>query len=85
MQLPHIWACSGDNATIAISDINTMTTAVPRIAILTGGGDCPGLNAAVRGVARAALNQFDAEVIGIEDGFEGLVNGRLRALVDADV
>jgi phosphofructokinase-like protein len=47
-----------------------------RIGVLTGGGDCPGLNAVIRGVAKAGINQFDFEIIGIEDGFLGLVEKR---------
>ena len=43
------------------------------IAILTGGGDCPGLNAVIRGVVRSAIGRLGWRVIGIEDGFEGLV------------
>jgi 6-phosphofructokinase 1 len=44
----------------------------PRIGVLTSGGDCPGLNAVLRGVVRAASNR-DWEVIGFHDGFEGLL------------
>ncbi len=44
-----------------------------RIGILTSGGDCPGLNAAIRGVARAAYEMFDTEIIGIHDGYRGLI------------
>ena len=47
------------------------------IAILTGGGDCPGLNAVIRGVVRSAVGEHGWRVIGIEDGFEGLV-GNIR-------
>ncbi len=43
------------------------------IAILTGGGDCPGLNAVIRGVVRSAILSRNWRVIGIEDGFDGLV------------
>jgi len=43
------------------------------IAILTGGGDCPGLNAVIRGVVRSAILKHGWRVIGIEDGFDGLV------------
>ncbi len=43
-----------------------------RIGVLTSGGDCPGLNAVLRGVVRAATNR-DWEVIGFQDGFEGLL------------
>ncbi|MDZ7289279.1 MAG: 6-phosphofructokinase [candidate division KSB1 bacterium] len=56
-----------------------------RIGILTGGGDCPGLNAVIRAVAKTAINDYNATVIGIEDGFEGLVEGRMRELSNADV
>lgn len=45
------------------------------IAILTGGGDCPGLNAVIRGVVRAAVLKRDWKVLGIADGFDGLVEG----------
>lgn len=45
------------------------------IAILTGGGDCPGLNAVIRGVVRAATLGRGWRVLGIEDGFDGLVEG----------
>ncbi len=45
------------------------------IGILTSGGDCPGLNAAIRGVAKAAIH-YGIEVIGVQDGFRGLVENR---------
>lgn len=45
------------------------------IAILTGGGDCPGLNAVIRGVVRAAVLRRGWRVLGIEDGFDGLIEG----------
>src|SRR3954447_21126516 len=50
------------------------------IGILTSGGDCPGLNAAIRGVAKPALSDFHVEVIGIEKGFRGLVENHSRVL-----
>lgn len=56
-----------------------------RIGILTGGGDCPGLNAVIRSVAKTAMNDYSATVIGIEDGFEGFVEGRMRELTNPDV
>jgi 6-phosphofructokinase 1 len=43
------------------------------IGVLTSGGDCPGLNAALRGVGKAGLEFFDMEIIGFRDGFRGLV------------
>ncbi len=59
--------------------------ATKRIGILTSGGDCPGLNAVIRGVTKPALRNFNMEVLGIEDGFEGFVEGRARLLTDEDV
>ncbi len=56
-----------------------------RIGILTGGGDCPGLNAVIRSVAKPAMAQHDSTHIGIMDGFEGLVEGRCRELTPLDV
>ena len=51
-----------------------------RIGILTSGGDCPGLNAAIRGVARAAYEMFDTEIIGIHDGYRGLIQGDYQVM-----
>ena len=51
-----------------------------RIGILTAGGDCPGLNAAIRGVARAAYEMFDAEIVGIADGYRGLIEGEWQEM-----
>jgi len=45
-----------------------------KIAILTGGGDCPGLNAVIRGVVKSAIIRHNWEVVGIEDGFDGLLD-----------
>ena len=56
-----------------------------RIAILTGGGDCPGINAVIRAVAKKAFHEKNMEVIGIEDGYDGLINKRWRTLEDHDV
>lgn len=53
------------------------------IGILTSGGDCPGLNAAIRAVGKAAMGQFGMEVVGIRDGFRGLVENR-GELMDSD-
>jgi 6-phosphofructokinase 1 len=52
-----------------------------KIGILTGGGDCPGLNAVIRGVVKAAIIRHGWQVIGIEDGFDGLLDlGKCRPL-----
>jgi 6-phosphofructokinase 1 len=56
-----------------------------RVGILTGGGDCPGLNAVIRAVAKSLLLEHGAEVFGIEDGYLGLIERRLRPLAYADV
>ncbi|MBN2030269.1 6-phosphofructokinase [bacterium] len=45
-----------------------------RIGLLTGGGDCPGLNAVIRGVVKSSIGQYNIEVIGFEDGYEGLIS-----------
>src|SRR5215470_6264658 len=55
------------------------------IGILTSGGDCPGLNAAIRGVAKPAMSDYHIEVIGIEKGFRGLVENYSRILHLNDV
>ena len=44
-----------------------------RIAILTGGGDAPGLNAVIRSVVKTATNVFNCEVLGVRDGFDGFL------------
>ena len=51
-----------------------------RVGILTGGGDCSGLNAVIRAVTRSAIFEHEAEVVGIEDGFDGLIFDRYRML-----
>lgn len=51
-----------------------------QIGILTSGGDCPGLNAAIRGVVRAAHDQFTMNCVGFRDGFRGLVEDRTLKL-----
>ena len=56
-----------------------------RIALLTGGGDCPGLNAVIRAVAKKAILEYGMEIIGIEDGYDGLINNHYRRLTYDDV
>src|SRR3954452_1028718 len=56
------------------------------IGILTGGGDAPGLNAVIRAVVKTATCEYGMRVIGIEDGFEGLLGEtRTRKLSSGDV
>jgi len=56
-----------------------------RIAILTGGGDCPGINAVIRAITKKAILEYNMEVIGIEDGYEGLIYNKYRLLSYDDV
>ncbi|MGH7600179.1 MAG: 6-phosphofructokinase [bacterium] len=51
-----------------------------RIGVLTGGGDCPGLNAAIRAVVRRAITQYDDHVLGVKNGWEGLVESDIEPL-----
>src|SRR5947209_11051165 len=44
-----------------------------RLGVLTGGGDCPGLNAVIRAVVRGAVDGHDDEVIGFRDGWRGML------------
>lgn len=61
-----------------------MPNQIKRIGILTGGGDCPGINAVIRAITRAALSG-GMEVVGIEDGYLGLIQNRMRELSWTDV
>ena len=57
-------------------------SSIQKIGILTGGGDCPGLNAVIRTVVKTAILQHGWKVMGIEDGFEGLLaQGKVRPLL----
>ena len=51
-----------------------MTKKKKKIGILTAGGDCPGLNAAIRGVGKTAIVEFGMEVIGFRAGYSGLIH-----------
>ena len=55
-----------------------------KIGVLTGGGDCPGLNAVIRAVVRKSM-QYNWEVIGIKNGWKGLINGEMELLTDYSV
>src|SRR2546426_1958930 len=55
-----------------------------RVGILTGGGDCPGLNAVIRAAVKTSVG-FGWEVLGIEQGFDGLVHSRTRPMNAASV
>ncbi|MDH3583682.1 MAG: 6-phosphofructokinase [Phycisphaerae bacterium] len=62
-----------------------MPRKIRRVGVLTGGGDCAGLNAVIRAVTKSAVIRHGLEVIGIEDGFLGLVENRVRTLSEEDV
>ena len=56
-----------------------------RVGLLTGGGDCPGLNAVIRAVTKSLTLEHGAEVFGFEDGFEGMIERKMRPLGYRDV
>lgn len=58
---------------------------IKRIGVLTGGGDCPGLNAVIRAVTKTALNEYKLDVMGVEDGFLGLIQNRMHPMSWNDV
>jgi 6-phosphofructokinase 1 len=60
-------------------------TKLKKIGILTGGGDCPGLNAVIRAITKPAIQEFGMAVIGFEDGYLGLIEKRFRKLSNKDV
>ncbi len=58
---------------------------IKRIGVLTGGGDCPGLNAVIRAVAKTAIKHYGLEVVGVRDGYRGLIENDMRPLDWDDV
>ncbi len=56
-----------------------------RIGILTSGGDCPGINATIRGVCKTAINHYGMEVYGIHSGFRGLIDNDINPLTEKDL
>jgi phosphofructokinase-like protein len=53
-----------------------------RIGILTAGGDCPGINAAIRGVGKTAIVKYGMQLVGISDGFIGMINKEYTELTE---
>lgn len=53
-----------------------------KIGILTSGGDCPGINATIRGVCKTAINHYGMEVIGIQSGFQGLLTKEVMPITN---
>ncbi|MBS4021953.1 MAG: 6-phosphofructokinase [Dethiobacter sp.] len=58
---------------------------IKRLGVLTGGGDAPGLNAVIRAVAKTAFYRFELEVVGILNGFGGMINNEHLLLGDSHV
>jgi 6-phosphofructokinase 1 len=56
-----------------------------KIGILTAGGDCPGINAAIRGVGKTAIVKYGMKVIGISDGFSGLIHKEYTELTESSL
>jgi ATP-dependent phosphofructokinase / diphosphate-dependent phosphofructokinase len=56
-----------------------------RIGILTAGGDCPGINAAIRGIGKTAIVKYGMKLVGISDGFSGMINKEYRELTEQDL
>ncbi|MEZ4955821.1 MAG: 6-phosphofructokinase [Saprospiraceae bacterium] len=61
-----------------------MNSNIKKIAVFTSGGDAPGMNAALRAVVRTAAFH-DRQLLGINDGYEGMINGDFRSLEIRDV
>lgn len=61
------------------------TTEPHKIGILTAGGDCPGLNAAIRGVGKTAIVEYGMEVLGFNAGFSGLIDSDFIELKEAQL
>ncbi len=55
------------------------------LGILTAGGDSPGLNAAIRGVGKAAIGSYGMQIIGFRDGFQGMLHDRTTRLTPAEL
>ena len=56
-----------------------------RVGVLTGGGDCPGLNAVIRAVVKSLILQHNASIVGFKDGFQGLIEQQVVDLTYRDV
>lgn len=56
-----------------------------RVAVLTGGGDAPGLNAVIRAIVKTAIRKYNYEVIGFLDGFKGVIEKQLINLTENNV
>lgn len=64
--------------------MNLKKEAIKKIGILTGGGDCPGLNAVIRAVIKTAIYEYSLEVIGFLEGYLGMIKNMTRVLQAGD-
>ena len=80
------WQFSFDIKCQQYGNYNEGVWIMKRIGILTSGGDCQGLNASIRGVAKALYNEFDndVEIYGIQNGYYGLINGKYKKMTQSD-
>lgn len=56
-----------------------------KVGILTSGGDAPGINATIRGVGKTAINHYGMQLIGIQNGFSGILHQDIIELTDASL
>lgn len=56
-----------------------------KIGVLTGGGDCPGLNAVIRAVVKRAIDTYHLDVLGVREGWAGLISGNVEPLTHFSV
>src|SRR6266700_6566141 len=56
-----------------------------RIGLLTGGGDCPGLNAVIRAVVRKGIDAYGDQLIGFRDGWRGVLEGNFDELTHESI
>lgn len=76
----YLYGCNWHNQANFVSNYEHM-----RIGILTSGGDCPGINATIRGVCKSAINHYGMEVVGIRSGFQGLLTGEVEPLTEKEL
>jgi phosphofructokinase-like protein len=79
------WRVAGRQQLRTIPVTRCHVEKLKRIGIMTGGGDCPGLNAVIRAVAKTAIHDHGWECMGILDGFLGLIEDCVRPLTADDV
>ena len=56
-----------------------------RVGLLTGGGDCPGLNAAIRAVVKHGIGEYGHSIIGFRNGWKGVADGDVLSLTRDDI